>query len=258
MSTSNPSFPQMSKVFDTFIEKGVTTELLQDDLLGRAILADVAEATVAGTIPSSRDEFRKSLGLDPLELPKPVYLRQLYVGEEIIIGPTDGTRTIAQAKDVFTGGIDSNFANLSLDVTAQPTGEIAVAVNENISNGEFSQIFGSVGYPQTRPGFTQHQIIEFCVKHKDRLRQGGYGTFFPFQVNGKFYVAYVAVGTAGRLYVRVDQFSNDSVWNAKYQHRFVIPKLTVSLVHCAARVLFPDLSSSHQACGQFLPAPRIG
>ena len=72
MSTSNPSFPQMSKVFDTFIEKGVTTELLQDDLLGRAILADVAEATVAGTIPSSRDEFRKSLGLDPLELPKPV------------------------------------------------------------------------------------------------------------------------------------------------------------------------------------------
>ena len=60
MSTSI-SFPQVTKIVDTLGEKGVTSELVQDDLLGKGRLADLAEAAVRGTIPD-RETFRKLLG----------------------------------------------------------------------------------------------------------------------------------------------------------------------------------------------------
>jgi hypothetical protein len=41
-------------------------------------------------------------------------------------------------------------------------------------------------------------------------------------------VANVNFDDNDRLNVNVNPFSNDNVWNAKYQHRFVILKLKVS------------------------------
>ncbi len=61
MSTSI-SARQMTKVHDTLEEKGLDGELLQSDLLGKGILADIAEAVVRGTVPA-REELRKFLGL---------------------------------------------------------------------------------------------------------------------------------------------------------------------------------------------------
>jgi hypothetical protein len=61
------SFPQVAKLHNTLVEKGVTPKLLQDCLLGDGIMSDIAEAMVAETLPS-RDEFRKVLGLGPIAL----------------------------------------------------------------------------------------------------------------------------------------------------------------------------------------------
>lgn len=66
MSTSI-SFPQMRKLHDTLVEKGVTSQILQDRLIGDGIISDVAEAGVSGTI-GNRDDLRKALGLAPLVL----------------------------------------------------------------------------------------------------------------------------------------------------------------------------------------------
>jgi hypothetical protein len=65
MCTSTISFPQVTKLYDTLVQKGVTPEVFQERLLGEGRIADVAEACVVGTIPS-REEFRKLLGLGPL------------------------------------------------------------------------------------------------------------------------------------------------------------------------------------------------
>jgi hypothetical protein len=66
MSTSI-SAPQLVKVYTTFDEKGVTSDILQNQLLGTGLLADVAEAAALGTIPQDRDVRRKFLGLAPAE-----------------------------------------------------------------------------------------------------------------------------------------------------------------------------------------------
>lgn len=56
---------QFVKVIDTLEEKGVTGEMVQNDLLGAGRLADLAEAMVLGVIPN-RESFRNLLGLTNL------------------------------------------------------------------------------------------------------------------------------------------------------------------------------------------------
>lgn len=162
------------------------------------------------------------------------YLRQLYVGETILFDATDGTRTIAQAEDVFQWGIDSDFKNWDLNRRSIATPVIAVSVHEQIKDGIFKNIYGC-NYPVLNKFcLTQHQIINFCVKHKDKLRQDGYGTFFLFKQDddlpadeNNLFVADVRVRSGGRLYAYVFHFSHGRGWAAECQRRFVIPQLTL-------------------------------
>jgi len=166
----------------------------------------------------------------PLETP---FLKQLFVNEVITIAPTDGRGTIAQAKDVFASGIDSDFTNWNLNHCSSSTQAIPVIVAEQTNDGTFMEIFGSVGNLE-KLHFTQHQIINFAQEHRQELRQGGYGTFFPFKKdktksiyapeNG--FVANVGVYSDG-LSVRVDALSSDFVWYAEFCRRFVFPQLTI-------------------------------
>lgn len=180
--------------------------------------------------PAGEEHRRKMLeGLKAKIIPAtplPVYLRQMCADEEILLTPTDGTKTIAQAKNVFSWGIDSDFTNWDLDVVAAKTTTTKVSVQEMFErDGTFEEIYGSLGHPLDRLCLTQHQIINFCVMHKDKLRQGGYGTFFLFKVGGKFFVALVRVFAVGALCANVFRFSHGLVWLAEYRLRFVIPQL---------------------------------
>lgn len=169
--------------------------------------------------------------LPKTEPPKPVYLRRLYAEEEIVLDLTNGWRTIARAEEVFRGGIDSDFVDWHLDVTAQPTKAMKVAVYEMFrQDGTFAQIYGSI-LPldqRDRLCLTPHQWIDFCVKYKDKLRQDGYGTFFLFKVGEEYFVANVRVNGGGTLSAFADRFSRDRVWRAEDYHRFVLPELEPS------------------------------
>jgi hypothetical protein len=161
------------------------------------------------------------------------YLRRLFEDETIVIEPTDGMRTIAQAKNVFTNGIDPDFVNWGLNNPGQATEEMVATVFEMVKDGTFENVFGSLNLPLEQSCFTQSQIIDFVVNHKDKLRQDGYGTFFLFKKDqnlpatpDNLFVASVYVRSDG-LYVHVGRFSCDRVWHAGCRHRFVFPQLTL-------------------------------
>lgn len=165
---------------------------------------------------------------------KEAYLRGLFE-ERIIIGSTDGTQTINSASEVFAGGIDFNV-NLELNASSQPTGTSRVIVPELVKDGTFRNIFESVDYPLDRLCLTQHQIVDFCVTHRNRLRQGGYGTFFLFKRDetllvaddiSNLLVADVRVGVDGSLFIFILFFLGSSPWYAICRHRFVLPLLAV-------------------------------
>lgn len=166
--------------------------------------------------PSNGDKVKKEGFSNP-------YLRLLYEGEHITLPVTGGQRLIADAKKVFTWGIDGDFRNWGADQPGEHRLQMEVKVLEMYQNATFSQMFNSFGKSLDELCFTQDQIIAFCENHKDRLRRDGYGTFFLFKSNGKLFVAHVNVLGAGRLGVLVHEFGHDDVWYGVRQHGVVVP-----------------------------------
>ncbi|MCB9810647.1 MAG: hypothetical protein H6779_02240 [Candidatus Nomurabacteria bacterium] len=150
------------------------------------------------------------------------YLRRL---KTVTLAPTQGSVTLAEAEDVFTGYLDSDFKNWSTDVSGEDTNEVTVDVHEMTRNGTYETLFESLGDPR-QLALSQGQIVEFCRNHRDSLRQGGYGTFFLFEVNGVLFVARVLVDV-GLLKARVFRFDDGNVWNADDRRRLVVQQQTV-------------------------------
>jgi hypothetical protein len=72
------------------------------------------------------------------------YLKLISGAETLTLDETNGTETIAKAKDPFNGYLDSDFRNWNLDVPSQPTKEQKVSVFEMTKNGTFSQIYNGL------------------------------------------------------------------------------------------------------------------
>lgn len=158
------------------------------------------------------------------------YLKLISGGQNLVLGANDGKKTITGATNIFTAGIDSDFKAWGCDVPGLPTESTGVEVYEMAKDGNFAEICGGFGENLDRLFFQEDQVIEFCEKYAGWLRnEEGYGTFLPFQVKigkeVKRFVAYVDVGSDGRLDVDVDRFADDFVWYAWFRYRFVFPQL---------------------------------
>jgi len=165
---------------------------------------------------SQREEL---LGRKP---EKEVYLKLLSGTETLFLDECDGQSIIADSKNVFYS-IDNDFKSYGANEKGVATSKTPVEVHELIKDGKFTQIFGSLNSDLDKLCLTQNQILNFIKNHKNWLRADGYGTFFLFKSNGKFFVAGVNVDSGG-LHVRVYHFGRDRVWGAVDRYRFVIPQ----------------------------------
>lgn len=176
-------------------------------------LQNVIEGKMIGDIPTGKANI----------------LRLISGGKQITIRATSGQRTIAQATDIFTWGIDSDFKNWGLDVPGEAKPETPVLVYEMVEDGDFETIFDSLlGREREDLCLTQEQIIAFAKDHKDWLRKEGYATFFLFKENRKFFVALVLLSSAGEPNADVNHFSGVHVWNGDRRPRLVVPQTLVA------------------------------
>ena len=105
-------------------------------------------------------------------------------------------------------------------------GQIVFTIYEMVEDGTFSQIFGSLGEDLNQLAFaSREQVDEFCRVHRDKLRTGGYATFFLYKEGENFLVAGVYVDDDGGLGVRVYLLECGRVGHAEYRHRVVVPQL---------------------------------
>jgi len=147
------------------------------------------------------------------------------------IKATEGKRIIAEAKDIFPGGTDSDFRRYGADEAGSAKSETPVVVYEVIRDGKHRQFFGSIGDIEELC-FTQDQIICFVETHREWLLTDGMGTFFLFRSKktkfkkdlwGEFFVASVLVNHNG-VSAFVDRFGNSYDWGAAGRHRLVVPQ----------------------------------
>lgn len=158
------------------------------------------------------------------ELKENKILRLISRGESLILDAENGKETLANAKDLFVY-IDSDFKNYGANESGLATNETATQVYEVVKDANFSEIFGSLNTDVSKLCLTQAQIKQFVKRYRSWLRIDGYGTFFPFNNNNQFFVAYVRGHSDGALKVDVLRFGDSHVWYAVNRHRVVVPQL---------------------------------
>jgi hypothetical protein len=110
----------------------------------------------------------------------------LISGDELLmLDPTDGQETLAQATDVFRY-IDRNFEDWKCNRVGRATKETQVQVYEMVRDATFQEMFGGFAAAVSRLTLTQAQIKQFVRRYPDWLKKGGNGTFFLFKVDTQF------------------------------------------------------------------------
>lgn len=165
--------------------------------------------------PKSLKEFLSGLVLEEAKKP---YLRHL---QTITLRATNREITLAQASNLFTGYLDTNFKNWGTDVVGEDTIATKVNIHEIVRSSKFQTLFGSLGDPH-KLCLTQGQIVEFCRTHFNPL----YSTFFLFEVNDELFVARVYVYDC-KLRAIVHRFESSIVRFAIDRPRMVVKKQTV-------------------------------
>lgn len=156
---------------------------------------------------------------------KEVYLKLISGGQSLFLDECDGQQTIADSKNVFYS-IDWDFKNHGANKKGAKTPKTPIEIHEQIKNGKFTQIFGSINSDLNKLCLTQSQILNFIQKHKNWLNTNGNvkGTFFLCKrSNGKFFVACVNVDSDG-LDTRVYRFYCSLTCFAEYRGWFVFPQ----------------------------------
>ncbi len=170
-----------------------------------------------------RKEFCSGINqVTEVTAPKPAKSILRLLTPNLIIRPTDGKRTLAEATDIFPGGI----YGVSCGDSSEARSETLVDVHELIENATLRQMFEGQGVPLDQLFcLTPDQVIQFIVDHRKRLQPKGYATLFPFKVGENPFVASVRWYDGRWLRVYVYHFSYDSVWGAGARLRVVLPRL---------------------------------
>lgn len=153
------------------------------------------------------------------------YLRLISEGHSLTISACSGKRTIAKAKTLFRGYIDPDFVGYGLDVEGDATRDTDVEVYELIRDGNFENIYNSVGKELDKLVLTQDQAISFVENFREGLLTDGSRTFFLLKKGNKFFVAGVSFYSNGDILVLAYWLSSGFIWDSDDRLHFVFPQL---------------------------------
>lgn len=140
--------------------------------------------------------------------------------ETVIIPATKGTKVITDSK--LFSYIDSDFKKWGADKKEKKHSKTILEIREITEHSTFAQMMSPENI------LTQEQILYFVEHHKDKLRSGGYATFFPFKSSNEVFVAGVDFLDGGSLHVDVRRFDDGRVWAAGRRRRVVVPQLALN------------------------------
>ncbi len=150
-------------------------------------------------------------------------LRCISGGQKVVIKATKGTEQIWGATKTFPGGIDSKFTPFC-HWKEESTEKTLVEVYELTENGDFRRAFGSFKQNFDRLCLTRAQIRTFVETNSEWLSKEG-NTSFLFKEDNKFFVFIASFDSNNRLNADLYPFSEETVWNVVYRHRFVVPQV---------------------------------
>lgn len=160
----------------------------------------------------------------------------LSTGENLSIGPLDGSRLVKSGKDVFKKICLSGFSKNVLSDVGAPTPETLVDVYQHTYFGaSFEKILNSLPGKWNQKFLTQNQVIEFCLIYKRWLSLYSEATVFvckkderePIDENNpEENLSLVYVNYDGRnLTISITSILEFDVWNGEGLIRIVLPRV---------------------------------
>lgn len=175
----------------------------------------------------SFEEREELFGKRPNKTP---ILKIISENETLMLDAVNGNETIRKATQVFRMGIDSNFYWWGAKKPSHLTEACAVQVYKTNKDATLQQMFSSSGDDLDKLCLTQHQIINFCAKHKNWLLEKkdatilGLPTFFLFKIENQqqYCVAAVCVRLGG-LSAAIRYLGHSTIFSANRSY-VVIPQ----------------------------------
>src|SRR5258708_4632216 len=194
-------------------------------------LSDLVKAIKMRTIPP-REGFQRAIGLLPDEIDESeanIYLRRIFAEQTVkLVATVGGIVNERLVRMTFSGDIDSRL----LTWKSKPMPPTNVEIHDMIADATYAELFPSLAADLNLLRWQWVQVLEFCDEHRDKLRAGGYSTFFLITTDGEpvakdlsnVFVARVALGDNGQPEAYVNPFSHRIVWSAGNHHPLVSPQ----------------------------------
>ena len=154
-------------------------------------------------------------------------LKLLSEGENVVIPAVDGSRILTEKSGIFSTVInnedeDGKFWFLEPDA---PTKETPVQVFEVVEDATFKEMFDAVNPDFEKLVLTQHQIIEFAIKHRRWLRGETFPTLFLAKLSRPYFfrVIQIFIVRNGELSISAGRFDSSFIHRTYAKNRLVAP-----------------------------------
>ena len=196
----------------------------QQELKIRRYTDDLQRRLIEGSLSFS--ELKKVVGplIGQFYKPFPQETSHLRLIGETTISSTKAGKGMDQDNKHPFNRVDEDFDNWDAQTVSKDTEEAKAYVYEQIKNGTYANIFGSLNKDLDVLEFKTHeQIKDFVKNSSELLHPKGYATHFLYKnKSGKRFVARVGRDSDGDLDVDVYELSDGRVWGADGAFRFVI------------------------------------
>jgi len=156
-------------------------------------------------------------------------VEQFFTPKPLIIGSTDGSRIITQARDVFTDSISPHFRKWKINKPVGPTNKTIMRAYKITRSTTYTEMFTSIDSDIRSLCMTPHQIIDFCQEYFEwTVEYQGRSTIFLVKSNGFFFVPHVFWNHKG-LSIGINEYSSALDWRPDYNHRLLIVPYRVYL-----------------------------
>lgn len=150
-------------------------------------------------------------------------------GQELFVGPTDGTRTIFEATDLFQSGIEECFESCELNKPGEATEKTFVEIYRVNQVESLLKTFQAISSNFEELILGQGQIIDFCLNHQNLFLMKGVGTLFLTKKGRGYSAVLVFIKSNGLEVASYNPYSEKNIiceWISCENLRIIVPRLT--------------------------------
>lgn len=151
-------------------------------------------------------------------------------GQELFIGPTDGTKTIIKATDLFKAGIEECFGFCELSKPGEATEETFVEIYRVNQVESLLRTFKTINSNFGELSLGQGQIIDFCLNYPNLFLIKGVGTLFLTKKVCGCAAVLVFIKPNGLEVTSYNPYSDKNLiceWISCKNLRIIVPRLTI-------------------------------